>query len=411
MKYSLLAVLLLLITQCLCANFFNQGLICRQHWAEGWSSIESEKQNYAPDRFVDILHFELDVTPDFKKRTIAGTAAFTFLPISKELLEFRLDAADLDITKVGGSVLVDSWENTDKALIVRFSKPVSPNRPVQLRVTYSCEPQQGLYFRTPEMGYDPGDTHLWTQGETTYSRYWYPCFDAPNEFITSTITCRVPKEMVVLSNGRKDNEKIDQEAGLKAVTWKQEKPHVTYLITLVAGYFQAIEDQYGELPVSFWTTPSDFPYAQNSYRETKQILQFFEEEIGIQYPWAKYDQVCVHDFMWGGMENTTMTTLNNRTLFPDETENIRTSQNLNAHEIAHQWFGNLVTMKDWSHTWLNEGFATYYTHLFRGHKDGRDEMLYSLYSDYKNLTNRKDDNVPIVNRYYNEPIDMCIKYG
>ena len=154
--------------------------------------------------------------------------------------------------------------------------------------------------------------------------------------------------------------------------------------------------------MSFWTTPSDFANAANSFRETKQCMEYLEKEIGVPYPWAKYDQVCVQDFTWGGMENTSMTTLNVSTLFDKETENLRSSQGLVAHELAHQWFGDLVTCKDWSHTWLNEGFATYYTHLFAGHKDGRDTMLHGLYRDLKRLTGRTNDTTAMVNRKYKD---------
>ena len=149
--------------------------------------------------------------------------------------------------------------------------------------------------------------------------------------------------------------------------------------------------------MSFWTAPSDFANAANSFRYTKECMEYFEEEIGVPYPWAKYDQITVQDFHWGGMENTSQTTLNASTLFSNETENIRSSQGLMAHELAHQWFGDLVTCKDWSQLWLNEGFATYYTHLFAGHKDGINEMRYGLYRDRKSLTGRGGDTTAMVN--------------
>jgi aminopeptidase N len=388
-----------------------KGQLCRHFQPEDLSSVDAQNQKYPPVRRVDIGHFSLDVTPDFKNRSVAGTATFTFRPIAKPLKELRLDADKLDIKKVESSVKISGWENTDRALIVTFAKPLPPNRPAKLSVTYEAEPTKGLYFRTPEMGYKPSDTHIWTQGETTMGRHWYPCFDAPNEFFTSTMTCRVPKGMVVLSNGRKASDKIDPKTGLKVVSWEQEKPHVNYLITLVAGYFKRIEEKHGDLSMSFWTTPSDFANAANSFRETKQCMEYFEKEIGVPYPWAKYDQVCVQDFSWGGMENTSMTTLNVSTLFNKETENLRSSQGLVAHELAHQWFGDLVTCKDWSHTWLNEGFATYYTHLFAGHKDGRETMLHGLYRDLKRLTGRTNDTTAMVNRKYKDPADMFRQYG
>ena len=386
------------------------GIHCG-HAASIWSSIDSPSQRYAPDRAADIQHFDLDVTPDFKNRRVTGTATFTFQPILKPLGQLRLDAHDLEIHTVTSSAEVSAWQNTDRALIVTFTKPIAPTTQTKLTVTYEAEPRKGLYFRTTEMGYDPGDTHIWTQGESIEARHWFPCFDAPNEFFTSTMTCRVPEGMVVLSNGSKVSDAIDADSGLRVVKWSQDKPHVNYLITLVAGHFKRIEEKHGDLSMSFWTAPSDFANAANSFRYTKECMEYFEEEIGVPYPWTKYDQVTVQDFHWGGMENTSISTLNASTLFSSETENIRSSQGLMAHELAHQWFGDLVTCKDWSQLWLNEGFATYYTHLFAGHKDGIDEMRYGLYRDRKSLTGRSGDTTAMVNRKYDTPMEMFRKYG
>jgi aminopeptidase N len=136
------------------------------------------------------------------------------------------------------------------------------------------------------------------------------------------------------------------------------------------------------------------------------MMAFFEREIGVPYPWAKYDQVCVNDFVAGGMENTSATTLTDNTLFTTATENIRDSQGLVAHELAHQWFGDLVTCKDWSHIWLNEGFATYYQSLYAGHKQGRDAMLYELYQRARSIAGIANDTNAIVRRTYDSPREM-----
>ncbi|MDC0937080.1 M1 family aminopeptidase, partial [Pirellulales bacterium] len=251
------------------------------------------------------------------------------------------------------------------------------------------------------------DEHLWTQGEPHESRHWYPCFDAPNERSSTEVICHVPQDMTVLSNGKQVAENIDPATRLKMVHWLQETPHVNYLICLVAGHLHGIHASHGDVPLAFYTQPSRAEFVESGFRDTAQIMAFYEKEIGVPYPWDKYYQVTIGDFMWGGMENTTLTTLHQGAVFSDEVENTRTNRRLDAHELAHQWFGDYLTCKDWSHLWLNEGFATYYTHLYDGHKFGRDAMLYGLYTDAANkIFANSDDLRPIVYRDYESPWDQ-----
>jgi aminopeptidase N len=364
-----------------------------------------EHRKYAPDREIDILHLALDVTPDFKQRTVAGTATLRFKPIAKPLQELKLDAVDLVVESLTATVTLLGYQVTDKQILVTFEQPIPPDKETSVTITYRAEPTSGLYFRTPEMGYKDGDTHLFSQGEEIEARHWYPCFDAPNEKFTSEILCHVPEGMSVVSNGRLVAEAKDAN-GLVAVRWLQDKPHVNYLISLVAGYFKKVEDKHKDVPLAFYTPPSQINEAPNSFRDTKDIMAFFEQEIGLPYPWAKYYQVCVNDFVAGGMENTSATTLTDNTLFTAATENIHDSQDLVAHEMAHQWFGDLVTCKDWSHIWLNEGFATYYESLYEGSKHGREAMLYELYQRARNITGIPNDTNAIVRRTYDTPREM-----
>lgn len=361
---------------------------------------------YAPDREADILHLALDVTPDFTNRTIAGTTTITFKPLLKPLEKLSLDAVDLTISKVEASEAIASYQVTKDKLIVTFAKPIAPDKEAWVKITHSAEPALGIYFRTPEMGYKDGDTHLFSQGEQIEARHWFPCFDSPNDKFTSEVTCHVPEGMTVISNGRLVSETTDSVTGLKAVHWSQETPHVSYLISLVAGYFKKLEDKHGNTPLTFYTPPSEFNEASNSFRNTKDVMEFFEQEIGVPFPWVKYDQVCVNDFVAGGMENTSATTLADRTLFTAATENLHDSSGLVAHEMAHQWFGDLVTCKDWSHIWLNEGFATFYAALYNGHKNGHDAMLYEFYGSARGITERTDDVNSIVRRTYDSPGEM-----
>jgi aminopeptidase N len=360
-------------------------------------------RKYAPSREVDILHLALDLTPDFKARTISGKVVLRFKPIARPLEELKLDSVDLRVRAVTATERILGRQATDKQVIITFDQPIPVDREASVTIEYSAEPKQGVYFRTPEMGYKPEDTHLWTQGEPLEARHWFPGFDAPNEKFTSEITCRVPEGMTVLANGRRMGEEKDAATGLVAVRWLQDKPHANYLIALVAGYVKGIEDRHRDVPLAFYTPASQIAQAKNSFKETREIMEFFEKEIGVPFPWAKYYQVVVDDFTWGGMENTSLTVLTDRTLHRDDTEQLGNSRGLVAHEMAHQWFGDFVTCKDWSHLWLNEGFATYYTHLYEGHKEGRDELLYGIYQSAKGFLNAPNDTNAIVRRDFNNP--------
>jgi len=361
------------------------------------------QRQYAPDRKVDILHITIDVTPDFKARTITGVATIRFSPIAKELGELRLNAIDLSVSSVNSSDKISDYSTDDKVITITFDPPIAPEAETTVTIAYEAEPKKGLYFRTAEMGYRPENTHLWTQGQCHSAPYWFPNYDYPNERSTSEVICRVPQEMTVLSNGRMVSEKIDPQSQLKVVRWLQDKPHANYLIALVAGKLEKIESRYKDIPLAFYTPASQIDQAQNSFEDTADIMAFFEKEIGVAYPWDKYYQVTVEDFTAGGMENTTLTVLTDRTLFTDASENILSSQDLVAHEMAHQWFGDYVTCKDWSHVWLNEGFATYYDCLYEGHKNGRDFMLYKLYLDATTRVLVKQDvHKPIVYRSYDD---------
>jgi aminopeptidase N len=384
-------------------------LVCAAaHLLAAPATIDSpDYRKYAPDRKVDILNILIDITPDFTNETIAATTILAFKPIAKPLREWTLDAEELRIASVTCSAGVATFNSDDKKLTIIFAEDLPIDREQSVKIVYTAAPKKGLYFRTPKQGYKAGDTHLFTQGEDMDARFWFPTHDYPNEKFTSEIICHVPEGMVAFANGRKVSEEKGP-GGLITFDWKQEKPHTSYLMCLVAGYFKGVEDTHRDIPLGFYTVPSESAVAANSFAPTKEAMEFFEQEIGVPYPWAKYYQVCVSDFMFGGMENTSLTTLTETTLFSKESENIHNSEGLVAHELAHQWFGDLVTCKDWSHAWLNEGFATYYAHLFDAHKNGRESMLYDLYQTARSITQRNasDDTKGLVHRRYDDPMEI-----
>ncbi len=384
----------------------NASRVCRQN-AAFFSGAESTGEiKYAPDRKVDISHLALDVTPDFEKRTVRGEVTLTFKPIAKPLDELRLDGVDLTVAEVSSTAKIKAYQNTGKEIVVTFVEPILAGRETRLTVRYSAQPREGLYFRVPSNGYRREDMHLWSQGESAEARQWFPCYDYPNAKFTSEVTCRVPEGMMVLSNGRQISAEKDAATGLVAVHWKQELPHANYLITLIAGYFEKLEDKHGDLPLRFYTPPSDAKQAALTFADTKPAMEFFEKEIGVPFPWAQYGQVVVRDFTWGGMENTSLTTLTEWTLHTPETENITTSEGLVAHELAHQWFGDLVTCKDWSHVWLNEGFATYYAAIEGGHRHGRDFFLYEMHNVAQGIIGDTSAPKPIVFRGYKSSFEQ-----
>lgn len=367
-------------------------------------TIESSQYlKYTPDKRFEIQHLALDITPDFTKRTIQGEVVLKFKVIGTPLDEIRLNAVDLRVLSAGSSEKGFRQQTTNDEIIFTFSPPLATGHEGNVTVQYTAEPARGVYFRTREMGY--AATQLWTQGESVESRHWFPCVDHPLAKLTSEVTCHLPAGMVALSNGRQVSAKPD-EKGLTAFRWIQEKPHANYLIALVAGELEKVEEKHRDVPLEFWTTPQELPQARNSLRTTKHAMEFFETETGVPYPWVKYAQVAIQDFHWGGMENTSLTTLNDRTLYTAETENLFESNSLVAHELAHQWFGDLVTCKEWSHTWLNEGFATYYDWLWQGAFGGPNETLAALYGAAKGILSNVNETRGIVWRKYTNPGEM-----
>ena len=366
---------------------------------------------YPPDREAALLHLALEIQPDFDQRTLNGTATLRFKALDRAFDTLRLDALDLSVTNVTATRKLAGWQATATEVVIALAAPVPAGSQAVVTIYYHAAPKQGLYFRTPAQGYPAGETHLFSQGESQLARHWYPCYDAPSDKHTTEVSCRVPEGMAVLSNGRQISD--TRSGGFRTVKWAQEQPHANYLVSLVAGYFDKIQERHGNIPMAFWALPSQLRYASNSFRHTGPAMTFLEEETGLPYPWARYDQVCVMDFVAGGMENTTQTTLTDQTLHGPEFENLRSSQLLVAHELAHQWFGDWVTCKDWSHLWINEGFATYYEALYDGRVNGPDTLAWRMWSTRETLASNPGETNSIVHRRFKSPNDQFngLNYG
>jgi aminopeptidase N len=211
----------------------------------------------------------------------------------------------------------------------------------------------------------------------TGARHWFPCYDHPNDKATIEVIATVREEYKALSNGRLVSVTEDTENKTKTYHWKQDRPHSTYLTMLAAGPYRVIADSLGDLAINYWVYPKDADNAMLSFCQTPKIIEFFNREFAYEYPWDKYDQVTIPG-IGGGAECTSATLLGQGVIHDEKADRDYPSHKLVAHEAAHQWWGDLVTLRDWGHTWINESFGTYSDHLYIKHSLGADEGAVDL---------------------------------
>lgn len=355
---------------------------------------------------MDVKHIRNELTVNFDDESVSGTTTLSVSPIGEPLTEIRLDAVEFDVhaAKINGTAV--DFEATDEEVILYPATPLPAGQDPEISVSFTAKPSRGLHFRTKRMGYSEDEVSVWSQGEPEDNRHWFPSFDFPNERATSEMIVTVPDEFVALSNGDKLDERVDSARGLRTVHWKLDVPHPSYLVTLAVGHFVEIEDASGVVPMKHYVRKEFADDAHLSFRKTDKMMRFFQDWIGVPYPYKTYGHVAVVDFIYGGMENSTLTTLTERTLHDEGAHLTRSSDGLVAHELAHQWWGDLLTCRDWSHLWLNEGFATYFQCLFVEHDLGRDDFLYEMLGYQRDFL-RSEARIPgpVVNNRYDDAVD------
>ncbi|MBI3726085.1 HEAT repeat domain-containing protein [bacterium] len=371
--------------------------------------LPGAKATYLPDRPFVVSHYALDARLDFDAHRIEGTARLA-ISTRRPLRTLKLDAVGLEVTKVthrgSREPLEAAFSTTDRELTIEAPAPVSAGESFDLEIAYATRPQRGLYFVGPDSQFPNKPRQAWTQGQDEDARAWFPCLDRPGDRATFELRATVPAPLEVFSNGVL----AESHEGAKTRTfhWKMERAIPPYLATLVAGEFSKLEDRWEDIPLRFLVPKGREEEAKLSFSPTKDMLAFFSEWTGVRYPWPRYDQVCVEDFIFGGMENTTQTTLTLRTLHDARAHEDFQSDMLVAHELAHQWFGDLVTCKDWAHGWLNEGFATYAEALWKERSEGDDAYLHYSFGTVEEYLEEFDTRYsrPIVQRTYHAPIDI-----
>jgi len=359
--------------------------------------------NFERSHDYDAVHYKLEFKFDMEKKIYWGENQVTLLPLKDDFQQCVLDAEDFTVTSVAalnGEPL--KFEQTDHSLIIDLSEKYDYKQKVSFVIKYyEKNSKKGLRFFEAAADYPAQiNTYAWPE----CARHWFPCFDFPNDKVTNELIATVKNDFKVLSNGKLVKITEDKEKNTKTYHWSQELPHSTYLIMMAAGPFEVIEDSLGSLPVNYWVYKKDVPDAMRSFRKTPDMIDFFNKTFGFNYPWAKYDQVCIAG-SGGGMEDTSATTLGHGTIHDERAEQDFSSEGLVAHELAHQWWGDTITERTWSHVWLSESFATYSEYLYSRHDRGEDEGAVNLLGKKDSYLREAHNEYirPMVFNRYNNP--------
>ncbi|HWA58374.1 MAG TPA: M1 family aminopeptidase [Gemmatimonadales bacterium] len=303
-------------------------------------------------RRFDLLHQAIHVRFDAPRRQLLGEVT-TRVRLTMPTDTIRLEAENLTIDRASGAGRKSLKFTQDTSHVtVRLPRAGKAGDTVEVTVAYHGFPERGLYFV-------PRRNIVWSQGEATETRAWVPTYDAPNDKTTWEFFVQVDSGLVVLSNGRLVEVTPAAGGAERIWHWSQERPASTYLYSVVAGPFTILRDQWRGIPVEYYTYADTTDAAWRSFGETPEMMEIYSQVLGVPFPWAKYDQSIIPDFTYGGMENVSATTQTDLALHGPGGEPDNSGRGLNAHELAHQWFGDLTTTANWANVWLNEGLTTY----------------------------------------------------
>ena len=348
------------------------------------------------ERKVDLLHTLLHLSFDWENEKVMGSATLHLKPYFDTIQMVSLDAKQLGIKEIQlqnkNQYSPIPFENTGSQLHIYLGRSFTRNEDFKILITYEANPSstggsaaitsnKGLFFINPKGTDVSKPKQIWTQGETNWNSRWYPTIDHPNERATHEINLTVDSNYVTLSNGKLLSS-ISLENGLRTDKWVMDQPHAPYLTMIAVGEYAVVREYWNEIELSYYVEPAFKAHAKNIFPHTKEMMGFFSDILDYPYPWSKYAQIVVRDYVSGAMENTTASVFGefvqrtSRELIDDK-ENER----IVAHELFHHWFGDLVTCESWSNLTLNEGFANYSEYLWFEHKYGRDEADYHLMNE------------------------------
>ncbi len=332
-----------------------------------------EDENRVPrERVVDFTNLKLSVSFDLPKGQVIGTITHDFIVIRHEVTEIVLDAINMEIKAVSLNGVKQDYAYDNKLLTLNFGEPLKVGDQKSIQIEYSATPKKGIYFVGWNDSTNTSRKQIWTQGQGIDNRHWMPLFDDMTDKVISELEVTMPEQYKVLSNGKKLKEKSAKD-NYKVWHYKISHPHPPYLIMLGIGEYEIEKRKSGSgVEMSLYYYPGEQHKVEPTYRRSVAMFDYFETIFGVDYPWGTYAQIPVQEFMYGAMENTTATIFGDFYLVDSVEFLDRNYVRVNAHELAHQWFGDYVTARTTTHTWLQESFATHFDMVYQGVAFGDD---------------------------------------
>ncbi|NVJ88245.1 MAG: M1 family metallopeptidase, partial [Flavobacteriaceae bacterium] len=364
-------------------------------------SFSQNSLKYKPERekIHDLIHTKLNIDFNFQAKTMNGEAWITLKPHFYATNKLVLDAKSMIFKEVKLNNENLNFTYDDFRITIELPKTYTRSESFTVYLNYVAQPEKiidegsrvitdakGMYFINTD-GFNKNETaQIWTQGETQASSAWFPTIDAPNQKMTQEIAITVPNKYVTLSNGELINQV--KKGNNRTDSWKLDKKHAPYLAFVGVGEFEIIKDSYKNIPVNYYVEKEYAPYAKAIFGNTPEMIGFFEDKLNIPYPWNKYHQIVVRDYVSGAMENTTAVVHGEQAYQkPGQLIDENKHENTIAHEVFHHWFGNLVTSESWANIALNESFASYGEYLWQEYKYGKTAAEMHLFDEievYKN---------------------------